>query len=249
MASPENAVTAEEIEDKGGTPGSQPAKFSPWRTTPFTKNGFESSCRQLVSALLDCEQGNKPSWNWRNEGYLQLETWTASDIQRKPMQEENSFVDETIWEDEQAVDPPSSDEESLQQLQWTFSIVYSHVWSVPVLYMMVQRLDGTPLPRSQILPLLEPSSSSSSKEEFLSCDEHPMTGIPSFFLHPCRTAEKLSVLECRSETTRLWSWMAMVLSTVRQPIAPKLYVQVVERLSKNTKVADEDVDQVGLHQE
>jgi len=123
---------------------------------------------------------------------------------------------------------------TLQYIEWKFSIVYSHVWGVPVLYFEVHMLDGQPLPRDRLLRHLNRLSSSLSSpspswhsthsspmsttqsttanlvehnkeicnddhaiEEhwtFVSYEEHPITGIPSFFLHPCQTSKRLQLV-------------------------------------------------------
>ncbi|KAK0527788.1 hypothetical protein OC835_004867 [Tilletia horrida] len=104
------------------------------------------------------------------------------------------------------------------------SICYSPTWKVPVFYFSVSRSDGTPFTLDQVIrsslvqheldPLLErpgpqhstdPSDPSSASRTDSSSDlpatfapisstEHPITGEPALYLHPCETASWLDTL-------------------------------------------------------
>ena len=124
------------------------------------------------------------------------------------------------------------------QIEWSFSVAYSHVWAVPVLYFRVQYLNGMPLSRPEVLNILrcgadhdvvksDDSTQGVSVEEddgwnFVSYEEHPITGVPSFFLHPCQTSKRLHLLmatgtnsddsvEKNKSAVVLLSWLSMIL--------------------------------------
>mmetsp|Transcript_14511 Transcript_14511/g.16881 ORF Transcript_14511/g.16881 Transcript_14511/m.16881 type:complete len:196 (+) Transcript_14511:2-589(+) len=104
-----------------------------------------------------------------------------------------------------------------QDVEWTFSIVYNYIWSVPVLYFQVQFSDGQMLSRKQVLKVLKEIQTNrdylheredgncdsddksdnnnddddESTWDFISQEEHPITGIPTFFFHPCQTSARL----------------------------------------------------------
>lgn len=112
-------------------------------------------------------------------------------------------------------------------IQWNFSIVYSHTYRVPVLYFRVQDLEGTPCRRSQVLEWL-PRQSVADNWDFVSQEEHPITGFPSFFLHPCKTSARLGKLKSNDERVSfLWAWMSMVFPAVNQAIPPSYFRAVL----------------------
>ena len=124
-------------------------------------------------------------------------------------------------------------------MEWKFSIVYHEVWMVPVLYFQVHFLDGKRCSRSSVLEALNFHDSDSGgicnvdfvidTWDFLSEEEHPVTGIPSFFLHPCQTSARLQCMlkslhdnsSCGQDYNRyiLLMWMTMILPAVKCKIA------------------------------
>jgi hypothetical protein len=166
------------------------------------------------------------------------------------------------WPNISTIDPMKFQQQEHHQQQegyyeWRFSIVYCPVWRVPVLYFTVQQQDGTPCPVSLVTDWIhyhhhyhyhqsridganndkeddnDDDDVAARMEDFISYDEHPITGVPSMFLHPCRTKENLMTLFCSSSTTttttttisnhccccdssavRLLQWLSMVLPAV-----------------------------------
>jgi hypothetical protein len=150
---------------------------------------------------------------------------------------------------------------SVDSVQWKFSVVYSDTYRVPVLYFHVQNQDGSPCSRTQVVQWLSPNASiegeNSSKAsssvttelswEFVSQEQHPSTGFPSYFLHPCRTSERMKLLQevvapldssndeessSSSSINFMWAWMSMILPAVNHTIPPKLYGMVQDKLQK-----------------
>jgi hypothetical protein len=165
-------------------------------------------------------------------------------------EDENDFTEEEIlWSDESVINDSdvvmnglldeeieSSDSES----EWNFSIVYSETWRVPVLYFHVQQRDGTPCTRNYVLEVLQGDSHSHQNKvadswDFVSHEEHPVSRCPSFFLHPCRTRERLETLQANSnissdEALRLLSWMSMIFPSVGCSISSRTFQQLRDRL-------------------
>lgn len=142
------------------------------------------------------------------------------------------------WEDENlTVDPDVfSSRSDHPELKWHFSIVYSDVWKVPVIYFTVQQMSGAPCSRDEVVDILRQQSPQNRVEDswdFVSYDEHPMTGTPAFFLHPCRTQERLQLLRCRAQwkqSAQLWSWMSLVFPSLGFAIPAKTFQLVQKRL-------------------
>ena len=127
--------------------------------------------------------------------------------------------------------------------EWTFSVVFHDTWRVPTLYFHVHDIDGTPITRDKVVTILLSSTrgnetnangSIMTEEEtwdFVSQEEHPMTGKPSFFLHPCQTAAKMELLLHQPKHyCPLLSWMSMILPSVRCAISPYVYNEVQKKM-------------------
>jgi hypothetical protein len=101
--------------------------------------------------------------------------------------EEECFVDNSLIEDPDSDVLRPMDE---AHLDWRVSIVYSETWRVPVVYFTVLHPDGSPCTREDIVDSLMDQNHQNQINDswdFISHDEHPITGVPSLFLHPCRT--------------------------------------------------------------
>jgi ubiquitin-like-conjugating enzyme ATG10 len=139
----------------------------------------------------------------------------------------SSFVDLTVWQDQ---DTTLTQEE--EELEWRLSCVYSDTWRVPVLYLTVQNKRGSPCSRDELLQAIKNGTTDNSWD-FLSAEEHPVTGVPCFFLHPCRTSERLDVLlDTKSihSGVRLWSWLSMMVPALNMNISPRTFQLVQQDL-------------------
>ena len=134
------------------------------------------------------------------------------------------FDDENAWNES-----PDNDIAVLggeDCVEWVMSIVYNHTYCVPVVYFRVHHLDGRSLSYEEVLQninLLKSNFGSSEigrsmSSEIISEEEHPVTGLPHYFLHPCKTDECLDLLHsCNDDVInglRLLSWMSMVLNNL-----------------------------------
>jgi Autophagocytosis associated protein, active-site domain len=140
---------------------------------------------------------------------------------------------------------------------WKLSAMYSHVWHVPVLYFTVQRDNGNHITRQELLTELQYYQSShrfsseaaavdstplfpwsDSSWEFCSYEPHPVTGMPSFMVHPCQTKECLQVLQATRRRGNpcgvaldLWSWLSWILPSIGvSAIAPHTFQRVCRTL-------------------
>jgi hypothetical protein len=78
--------------------------------------------------------------------------------------------------------------------------------------------------------------------DFVSQEEHPMTGVPTFFLHPCQIEARMALLEGgldeeeedqgklflrhRSNGFTLWAYMAMLFPVVGHAIPSTCFQRV-----------------------
>ncbi len=166
--------------------------------------------------------------------------------------ETDFLVDDTVLLDpEQHILVIDGDETPAISIQWSFSIVYSNTFQVPVLYFHVQDHSGAPCTRSQVIRWLRQNMTASADEEFdvnswdfVSQEQHPHTGFPSYFLHPCRTSERMKLLQQSAPSTQdnparinfLFVWMSMILPTVNHPVPPRAYRLIQERLQQERTI-------------
>lgn len=108
------------------------------------------------------------------------------------------------------------------ELLWVFSITYNSTWHCPVLYFTVESATGF-LSRTEILQQLGVIDDDCS---FVSAEEHPVTGTPTFFLHPCETTEMLkTICPTMDPASCLWAWCSIVFPSVGLLISPMEYVK------------------------
>jgi len=106
-------------------------------------------------------------------------------------------------------------------IAWNCSIVFSPTYGVPVFYFRANFLDGTSVGREEVLRVLNRKADAGGEDDdgwdFVSEEEHPVTGVPHYFLHPCQTPILLNFLsdtveENISPGQLLLSWLSMILS-------------------------------------
>lgn len=104
----------------------------------------------------------------------------------------DTLHDPALYNPEENAKDTNSDE----WIEWHFTVVYSHIWGMPILYFDVYSSQGQALSRNEVLNLLAGRNNINQSDQwnFLSQEEHPLTGNPSFFLHPCETANRLNVI-------------------------------------------------------
>lgn len=104
-------------------------------------------------------------------------------------------------DDPEALDAPMSSYEHMRVVQC--DVVYSPPYQVPVLYLTFAESTtnkSIPLPSpDEVYKALVSNEFKSAMRDVgvmgaLSMGEHPVTGVPAYFVHPCRTQEVLAPL-------------------------------------------------------
>jgi Autophagocytosis associated protein, active-site domain len=164
---------------------------------------------------------------------------------------ESILEDKAVSDDTQAVIASALDDCLVSRTtMWSFSIVYSSTYRAPVLYFHVQSLNGNPCGRRDVLEMLRKMMPTANGEipketwEFVSQEEHPLSGFPSFFLHPCQSSQRLQLMSMPSSVPRgvpacddvspeessnhdlLWAWMSMILPVVGHSIPSSYYLEI-----------------------
>lgn len=212
----------------------------------WTAEDFKLGAARLVTVLRQNDTLECLEWSYDEGCLIARTTRHASSLFRNDegvkclatssdnVHDEDALkVDESILDDCDAIVVDFG--KRRDETEWSFSVVYSEVWRAPVLYFTVQRLDGIPCTRREVLDMLDHHDHQNAATvpdswDFVSWDEHPVTGIPSFVLHPCRTLERLQLLGASFDhpTRRVWSWITMILPTVGVSVSPRTF-QLVQR--------------------
>jgi hypothetical protein len=155
-------------------------------------------------------------------------------------EDENLLVSQQLLSDPDAIISQAGlNASTTSELEWTFSVVFSPTWRCPVLYFTTQLIDGRPLTRGEILALLrcaDPKHDTSDSWEFVSYEEHPISGIPACFLHPCQTSNMLANItksDVNGSTVpgrHLLAWMSLVLPSIGFAMPPCFFLQLRQRL-------------------
>lgn len=146
----------------------------------------------------------------------------------------------------------TTDSRRYLDIEWSFSIVYSRVWNVPVLYFQVQNVNGALLTRNKVMKILVgPNGNTYALNDnhgtvisdqddgwdFVSVEEHPITGVPTFFFHPCQTSNRMNLIYkgvgsvvVSNPGKWILSWMSMILPAAGFQILPKLFHEFCDAL-------------------
>jgi hypothetical protein len=159
--------------------------------------------------------------------------------------EESLLEDDAISVDAHVISTEPAEDPLDATTLWTFSIVYSSTYRAPVLYFHVQSPGGHPCGRQDVLEMLGQwgdGETINDTWEFVSQEEHPFSGYPSFFLHPCQSAHRLQLMTISGSvsggddvdesyeetwgTTAIWAWMSMILPAVGHAIPASYYLKI-----------------------
>jgi hypothetical protein len=169
--------------------------------------------------------------------------------------EDHDLIEESTLREDHEEDSTTVQSYDEGWIEWNFSVVYSETWGAPILYFQAQSTDGTKLMRNQVLHELGWDLESMDHWQFLSEEEHPITGNPAYFLHPCQISEclvemiEMEVDASNSENVEstlqqsfhslskgqvLLCWLALMLSSLNIKINSHRYSEL-QKIIKNGK--------------
>ena len=105
-------------------------------------------------------------------------------------------------------------------IQLEYHAVYSHTYQVPVLYLTACRSNGLRLSLEEVwslVPRAHHSRLAAARWSTLTEGEHPVTGTPFYFVHPCHTGRVMATVigheggkpRERPGVDYLTSWLSM----------------------------------------
>ncbi|TKA51318.1 hypothetical protein B0A55_12189 [Friedmanniomyces simplex] len=98
-----------------------------------------------------------------------------------------------------------------------YDIVYSPSYRVPVLYLTLKHAPGANIYELLVPVSHQPQMQNTGLSGSLSLTDHPVTGLPVYFVHPCRTAEAMAAVRGVSSEgpiEYLMLWFGLVGSSV-----------------------------------
>lgn len=204
----------------------------------MTREGFQQQAKDLCDALSRVNRTSGDTLlDWRLESIddssflvhsVSVSRSIATSETDRDEGNEVSFEDSSILQDNESTAKPGRG--LLTTFEWRFSVIYSDTWRVPIMYFTVQDVAGNLCSREQVLQMLSNATTQDSWD-FLSFDEHPVTGTPSCFLHPCQTEARLEMLMSdKSNSDTLLAWLSMILPAVGHSLSAKTFQEIQQLL-------------------
>lgn len=121
-------------------------------------------------------------------------------------------------ETEESHDDSSAEIQQHEAITVVQTIHWSKIWQLPVLYFHAHTASGQPLSLEQLVSagVVRKLSTLPTEEDGgmggISVADHPRTGLPSFYLHPCNTNDALTSLIHREGEGEGWEYVAAFIS-------------------------------------
>lgn len=123
-----------------------------------------------------------------------------------------------------------------------YDIIHSPSYQVPVLYMSFRNLPSERPPSpEEVYRMIVPDTHKASMQAVgnmgaLSLAEHPVTGMPACFVHPCRTREAMEPI-LRGRSVKAVEYVVLWLGTIGASVGLDVPLALTTKLSN----ASEDV--------
>lgn len=151
---------------------------------------------------------------------------------------------ETEEEIEEEDDEALNEKKRAPKLVVVYDIVHSSSYQVPVLYLNFESLPSGRLPSSdELYQMVVPNSYKASMQAVgqlgaITLTEHPITGVPAYFVHPCRTREAMvPVLEGKMIHPR--EYVVLWLGTIGASVALEVPLSLAMRMDARGQVNGE----------
>ncbi|KAI9258331.1 autophagocytosis associated protein [Helicostylum pulchrum] len=147
---------------------------------------FESCLKKFYNETKSCSEASL-QWTWETLKYAYLRRSGLLVVAARSFSaEEDTAVTEEL-------DPASIETTNMETIQLEYHIVYSTSYQVPVLYFKACYQDATPLSLQEIFQKTIPSIY--HDQVIITQTEHPLTGTPFWFIHPCDTQKLMGIVQ------------------------------------------------------
>ncbi|KAJ1311033.1 hypothetical protein OPQ81_009539 [Rhizoctonia solani] len=181
---------------------------------------FLKSSLQEPNSIIGSHYTGFGSWDWTEHGsvsgwgHLTRTSSSAPLKNEDKTQDDDSFggIDELIEHDDESCAPTAT-----ERVYFHESIIWHPTYTVPTYYFQVVDAGGSPVPLTQIVNTarfrrrtlldlagevaeygIEPAETGNARFPLLSQGDHPITGAPHWYFHPCETS--IAVKEILSQT-------------------------------------------------
>ncbi|ELU43153.1 autophagocytosis associated protein, active-site domain-containing protein [Rhizoctonia solani AG-1 IA] len=183
----------------------------------LSRSEFNQICQLFPNEPLLLSENSTSSyylgtncWNWTlipGWGYLSRTSSSKVQANKDIVQAESKFEDghELVEEEDESCLP--IDENTAQRVYFHESIVWHPTYMVPAYYFQAVDVGGSPVPLTQIVNTdrfrqralldmadevfehgIQPRETGNAQFPLLSQGDHPITGAPHWYLHPCETS-------------------------------------------------------------
>lgn len=183
------------------------------RQANLTRQEFESS----IQAFEQRARKVVPDQEWQLKQDITL---SYKYLVRKCTLPTTAFPCVEDIDDKSGIDQDISDEATIElpditTLQIEYHVVYSSSYQVPVLYFNAYYSNGSVLTKDELEEFVinpnyrEPLKSSTLMQQgSISQQEHPILGLPFYYIHPCDTASLMSQVDLSNINYYIMSWLS-----------------------------------------
>ncbi|XP_068728358.1 ubiquitin-like-conjugating enzyme ATG10 [Montipora capricornis] len=196
-----------------------------WKTGTLSYSEFENELQDFIdrsrhaedSWTVELSQGKrKVKYLIKHQVKLRHFTVTEGETGQQTINEDNSWGVEEDDGDRCASSSDAQSDVNAEFFKYEYHIVYSHSYSVPVLYFTASHQDGKLVSLEEVwktVPDVYCKRLEYERWTFLTQQEHPHLCIPFYQLHPCHTADMMKAA-LGATTDRSVNYLVTWLSTV-----------------------------------
>ncbi|KAI8091846.1 autophagocytosis associated protein [Thamnidium elegans] len=175
---------------------------------------FESCLKKFHNETKSCSEESL-QWTWETLKYAYLRRSSLLVVAARAFSAEE---DTAVTEES---DPASMETTNMEIIQLEYHIVYSTSYQVPVLYFRASYQDATPLSLQEIFQKITPSIY--HDQVMITQTEHPLTGTPFWFIHPCDTQKLMGIVQFEY-LDYIKTWLSFAGPIVRCQIPKEMFV-------------------------
>jgi ubiquitin-like-conjugating enzyme ATG10 len=197
-------------------------------------NTFESECLDIQRRSQALNPNDRWLWKTLVDPAVKESSYLEGGQVRfstKKFNEDNDIQEDQIEEIE---DPASVTRTQISKgnpayYVFEYHIVYSTTYRVPVLYFNAYKADSSLLTLDEVWDELQPTEmTEDNKWSFITQGEHPLLGIPFFFIHPCQTQQLMQQIKTMhgedNKPRYLLPWLSVFAPTAGLKLPTQLFM-------------------------
>lgn len=211
----------------------------------ISKDDFERACKDLCAYWRHSQSDEKTAsiLEQYNIKYLRITQPVSIQVERARPAESEGANDETEehLQDDGDAEALCRAEAEVGPLQAIFDIIHSPSYQVPVLFLQVNvhALGKVAKVHSldDIYEMLVPPTHRLEMQAVgvlgaLSMTDHPVSGLPAYFVHPCRTADAMADVVGRATVPRPTEYLLLWLGLVGASVGLHVPIEVAKAMNE-----------------